>query len=72
VDKITEAIIIEKGVRQCCEFLLLLFNTYTNKIAQEWKTMFGAIRLSVETRSCADDHILISKSEDELQFQHSS
>jgi len=71
-DGISEPIHINKGVREGCGLLSVLFNIYINKITQEFKrVMKKGIQLNnrklVNTILYADDQILIATSEDELQ-----
>jgi len=70
-DRISEPIHINKGVGQGCGLSPALFNTYINKITQEFKRLMKKdIQLNnrklVNTILYADDQILIAASEDEL------
>jgi len=71
-DGISEPIHINKGVRQGCGLSPISFNTYFNKILQEFKIVIKkGIQLNnrklVNTLLCADEQILMATSEDELQ-----
>jgi len=71
-DGISEPIYINKGVRQGCGLLPVLFNMYINKIIQEFKIVIKKSmqlnnRKLVNTILYADDQILMATSEDELQ-----
>jgi hypothetical protein len=72
-DGISEPIHTNKGVRQGCGLSPVLFNTYVNKIVQEFKMVIKkALQLNnrhlVNTMLYADDQILMATSEDELQI----
>ena len=72
-DGISELIHINKEVRQGCGLSPVLFNIYTNKFIQEFKRVIKkGIQLNnrklVNTILYADDQILITTSEDELQI----
>ena len=71
-DGISEPIHINKGVRQGCGLSPILFNIYINKIIQEFKTVIKKSiqqnnRKLLNTILYADDQILMSTSEDDLQ-----
>jgi len=71
-DGISEPIHINKRVRQGWGLSLVLFNTYINKIIQEFKTEIKkSIHLNnrklVNTILYADDQILMATSEEDLQ-----
>jgi len=71
-DGISEPIHINKGVRKGWGLSPVLFNTYINKIIQEFKTVIKkGIQLNnrklVNTILYADNQILIATSEDDLQ-----
>jgi hypothetical protein len=58
------------GVRQGCSLSPLLFIIYTNKIIQKWRLpRHGYIPISTNVNTntilFADDHILLTKSEDD-------
>ena len=64
-DDISAPIHINKGVRQGCGLLVLLFNIYINKIIQEFKTVIKkGIQLNnrkiANTILYADDRILMA------------
>ena len=69
---ISEPIHINKGVRQGCGLSPVLFNIHVNQIIQEFKIVTKkSIQLNnrklVNTILYADDQILMTTSEDELQ-----
>jgi hypothetical protein len=64
---------INGGVRHGCSLSPLLFIIYINKIIQKWKvTRHGNIPINrnanINTMLFADDQILLTKSEDDLQY----
>jgi hypothetical protein len=74
-DVISEPVHINKGVRQGCGLLSVLFITYINKIIQEFKIAIkNGIKLKnmklVNTILYADDKILMATSENNLQKWH--
>jgi hypothetical protein len=71
-DTISDPIQINKGVRQGCGPSPILFNAYINNILQEFKMAINkgiqlTNRKTINTTLYADDKILMSTSEDELQ-----
>jgi len=65
---ISEPIYINKGVRQGCGLSPVLFNTYINKILQEFKMVIKkGKQLNNRKIVNTDDQILMATSEDELQ-----
>jgi len=71
-DGVSEPVYINKGVRQGCGLLPVLFIIYINKIVQEFKLAIKkGIQLNnrkiLNTILYADDQILMATSEDELQ-----
>ena len=69
---ISEPIHVNKGVRQGCGLSPVLFNIYSNKIIEEFKTVIkNGIQLNnrqlVNTILYADDQIFMATSEDDLQ-----
>jgi hypothetical protein len=69
---ISEPIHINNAVRQGCGLSAVLFNTYIDKIVQEFKIVLKKglqlnSRKLVNTTLNADDQILMATSEDELQ-----
>jgi hypothetical protein len=71
--QLSDPINTNKGVKQGCGLSPDLFNIYINKIIKEWKqTVNSGIQLNnknkIQTILYADDQILITRSEDELQI----
>jgi hypothetical protein len=70
--KITDTKQINRGVRQGCPLPPTLFNIYMNEIIIQWNKIYNkGIRIQnntkLDTLLYADDQIIISNSEDNLQ-----